>query len=135
MLNPIHSRCKCYSIITSQKTVKLIHVYTGKNVCFFASYKDFIKGYLALTGSQKFYVGWGWLWEFGLKSLKWKGWEIFIVLNVCKKNNVSTLGQDNGYMVKYNPLPEGVPEGKAWGKGLYLTVNSESSTNKDIISF
>ena len=36
-------------------------------------------------------------------------------------------------MVKYNPLPEGVPEGE--GKGLYLTVYHELSPNTDIISF
>ena len=39
---------------------------------------------------------------------------------------VSVLGQDEGYTVKYNPLPEGVPEGKAQGtpegKGLFLTI-------------
>ena len=40
--------------------------------------------------------------------------------------NVSVLGQDEGYMVKYNP-----PE----GKGFYLTVDPESSPNTDIISF
>ena len=28
---------------------------------------------------------------------------------------VSVLGQDNKYTVKYNPLPEGVSEGKARG--------------------
>ena len=28
---------------------------------------------------------------------------------------VSVLGQDKRYMVKYNPLPEGVIEGKAQG--------------------
>ena len=28
---------------------------------------------------------------------------------------VSVLGRDEGYTVKYNPLPEGVPEGKAGG--------------------
>ena len=30
-------------------------------------------------------------------------------------NNVSVLGRDEGYTVKYNPLPEGVPEGEAQG--------------------
>ena len=29
--------------------------------------------------------------------------------------NVSVLGREEGYMVKYNPLPEGVPEGEARG--------------------
>ena len=28
---------------------------------------------------------------------------------------VSVLGQDEGYTVKHNPLPEGVPEGEAQG--------------------
>ena len=31
---------------------------------------------------------------------------------------VSVLGQDEGYTVKYNPLTEGVPEGKAQGNSL-----------------
>ena len=35
---------------------------------------------------------------------------------------MSVLGRDKGYTVKYNPLPEGTPE----GKGLYLTVYPES---------
>ena len=29
--------------------------------------------------------------------------------------NVSVLGRDEGYTVKYTPLPEGVPEGEARG--------------------
>ena len=32
-----------------------------------------------------------------------------------KIKTVSVLGQDEGYTVNYNPLPEGVPEGKARG--------------------
>ena len=28
---------------------------------------------------------------------------------------VFVLGQEEGYMVKYNPLPEGFPEGEAQG--------------------
>ena len=44
---------------------------------------------------------------------------------------VFILGQDQGYTVKYKPLPSGTPEGKQ----LYLTVYSKSSPNKDIISF
>ena len=28
---------------------------------------------------------------------------------------VSVLGRDKGYTVKYNPLPEGVPEGESRG--------------------
>ena len=51
---------------------------------------------------------------------------------------VSVLGRDKGYTVKYNPLPEGVPEGKAEGtpegKGLCLTVYPDLSPNTDIIS-
>ena len=38
---------------------------------------------------------------------------------------------DEGYTVKYNPLPEGTPE----GKGLYLTLYPELSPNTDSISF
>ena len=42
-------------------------------------------------------------------------------------------------MVKYNPLPEGVPGGEAQrtpeGNGLYMTVYPKSSLNMDIISF
>ena len=30
-------------------------------------------------------------------------------------STVTVLGRDEGYMVKYNPLPEGVPEGEAPG--------------------
>ena len=30
-----------------------------------------------------------------------------------KRYYVSVLGRDEGYTVKYNPLPEGVPEGEA----------------------
>ena len=46
--------------------------------------------------------------------------------------NVSVLGQDEGYTVKYNPRakPKGTPE----GKGLYLTVYPELSPNTDNIS-
>ena len=44
---------------------------------------------------------------------------------------VSVLGRDEGYTVKYNPLPEGVPD----GEGLYLSVYPELSPNTDIISF
>ena len=54
-------------------------------------------------------------------------------------NTVSVLGRDEGYTVKYNPLPEGVPEAKPEGtpegKGLYLIVYPELSPNTDIISF
>ena len=42
-------------------------------------------------------------------------------------------------MVKYTPLPEGVPKAKPKGTleggGVYLTVYPESSPNTDIISF
>ena len=37
------------------------------------------------------------------------------VVRTLHCNPVSVLGQDEGYTVKYNPLPEGVPEGKARG--------------------
>ena len=35
---------------------------------------------------------------------------------------MSVLVINSGYTVKYNPLPEGVPEGTHEGKWLYLTV-------------
>ena len=35
----------------------------------------------------------------------------------CTAYTVSVLGRDEGYTVKYNPLPEGVPEGIPKGKG------------------
>ena len=42
-----------------------------------------------------------------------------------------------GYTVKYKPLPEGVPEGKArgnsWRQRVYLTVYPSSRPNTDII--
>ena len=47
--------------------------------------------------------------------------------------NVSVLGRDEGYTVKYNPLFEGVPEGTSEGEGLYLTIYSELSPNRDIV--
>ena len=37
------------------------------------------------------------------------------VLRLDSGYTVSVLGQDKGYTVKYNPLPEGVPEGEARG--------------------
>ena len=46
---------------------------------------------------------------------------------------MSVLGLDEGTTVKYNPLPEGVPEGTPETKGLYLTVYPQSSPNTDII--
>ena len=46
-------------------------------------------------------------------------------------DNVSVLGREEGYTVKYTPSPEGTPE----GKGVYLTVYPESSPNTDSISF
>ena len=48
---------------------------------------------------------------------------------------VSVLGQEEGYTVKYTPLPEGVPEGTPEGKGVYLIVYPELSPNTDSISF
>ena len=48
---------------------------------------------------------------------------------------LSVFGQDEGYTIKYNPLPSGVPEGTPEGKGLYLTIYPELSPNTDIISF
>ena len=33
----------------------------------------------------------------------------------CIAYIVPVLGQEEGYMVKYTPLPEGVPEGEAQG--------------------
>ena len=52
---------------------------------------------------------------------------------------VSVLGRDEGYTVKYNPLPEGAHEGEVEGtpegNWLYLTVYPESSLNTGIISF
>ena len=56
-------------------------------------------------------------------------------------STVSVLGQEEGYMVKYTPPPEGVPEGEAKpegtpeGGGVYLTVNPESSLYTDLLSF
>ena len=44
---------------------------------------------------------------------------------------VSVLGQEEGYKVKFTPLPEGTPEGEA----VYLTVYPEWSPNTGIIEF
>ena len=40
---------------------------------------------------------------------------------------VFILGREKGYTVKYNILPEGVPDATPEGKGIYLTVYPESS--------
>ena len=57
----------------------------------------------------------------------------------CKKINISVLGREEGYAIKYTLPPEGVSEGEALGTpeggGVYLTVYLESSPNTDIISF
>ena len=49
------------------------------------------------------------------------------------------LGRDEGYTVNYNPLPEGVPKGKAEGtpegEGVYLTIYLQLSPNTDSILF
>ena len=37
------------------------------------------------------------------------------IYTLIKQHIVSVLGRDEGYTVKYNPLPEGVPEGEARG--------------------
>ena len=54
----------------------------------------------------------------------------------CQQVTVSVLGQEEGYTVKYNPLPEGVPKGEAqgnsWKQRVYLTVYPESSPNTDM---
>ena len=47
--------------------------------------------------------------------------------------NVSVLGQDEGYTVKYSPPPERVPEGTPKGVGLYLTVYPSSCPNTDTV--
>ena len=39
----------------------------------------------------------------------------FSIYHFQKLYTVFVLGRDKGYTVKYNPLPEGVPEGKAQG--------------------
>ena len=47
---------------------------------------------------------------------------------------MSVLGPDSGYMVKYNPLPSGIPLGTPSGKGLYLTVHPLSRPNTETFS-
>ena len=42
----------------------------------------------------------------------WSRRVLYITVNMYA---VSVLGRDEGYTVKYNPLPEGVPEGEARG--------------------
>ena len=41
--------------------------------------------------------------------------DIDIDISLAEKYIVSILGRGEGYTVKYNPLPEGVPEGEAQG--------------------
>ena len=52
---------------------------------------------------------------------------------------IVSIGRDEGYTVKYNPLPEGFPwakpEGTHEGKGLYLTIYPKLNPITDIISF
>ena len=45
------------------------------------------------------------------------GVDVMVTSRVDKvaRETVSVLGPDKGYTVKYNPLPEGVPEGEAQG--------------------
>ena len=50
----------------------------------------------------------------------YKGNEIDLETDYCNESKykmyiVSVLGRDEGYTVKYNPLPEGVLEGEARG--------------------
>ena len=64
----------------------------------------------------------------------------YVIFNVhCPECDVSVLGREEGYTVKYTPLPEGVPgakpEGIPEGEGVYFTVYPESSPNRDSISF
>ena len=53
--------------------------------------------------------------------------------------NVSVIGRDKGCTINYTPSLEGVPKGKdegtPEGKGLYLTIYTESSSHMDSISF
>ena len=41
--------------------------------------------------------------------------DLLIISLFIEVDIVSVLGRDEGYTVKYNPLPEGVPEGEARG--------------------
>ena len=41
------------------------------------------------------------------------------------KNTVSILGRDEGYTVKYNPLPEGVPDTYLRGLAMYETIGQD----------
>ena len=54
-------------------------------------------------------------------------YEIGLVYYYLRDYSVSVLGRDKGYTVKYNRLPEGVPE------GLYLTLYPKLSPNTDIL--
>ena len=54
---------------------------------------------------------------------------------IRQRDIVSVLGREEGYTVKYTPSAEGAPEGSPEGKGVYLTIYSESSPNMESISF
>ena len=60
----------------------------------------------------------------------------WLTVGVNKKVNIlSLLGRNRGYTVKYSTTPEGLPEKTSKGKGLYMTVNPESSPYTGSISF
>ena len=66
--------------------------------------------------------------------------ELITILSFLVIENISVLGQEEGYTVKYTPLPRkefprAKPKGTREGKGVYLTVYPESSPNTDSISF
>ena len=48
-----------------------------------------------------------------LKTDRWPSESSLSSLLPYQCSTVSVLGRDEGYPVKYNPLPEGAPEGKA----------------------
>ena len=48
---------------------------------------------------------------------------------------MSVLGLDSGYMVKYNPLPSGVPSGFALGNSFKHRVYPLSRLNTDTVSY
>ena len=54
-------------------------------------------------------------------------WSWMVTVPILKESpyNVSALGQEERYTVKYTPMSEGVSEGTPEGRGVYLTVYPE----------
>ena len=53
---------------------------------------------------------------------------LMMMAQICEMSNVSVLGRDKGYTVKYTPFPEGVSSGFAIVKSLRSSLASPWKT-------